>query len=63
MPADIGSLYVKELYQEKGWSPVHIEMFLRVYCGEAGIHGGFATYESAGKNDTKKRMRKTGYYG
>ncbi|KAI7855145.1 saccharopine dehydrogenase [Circinella umbellata] len=47
VPADIGSLYVKELYQEKGWSPVHIEMFLRIYHGEAGIHGGFATYESA----------------
>ncbi|KAI9259518.1 saccharopine dehydrogenase [Phascolomyces articulosus] len=62
VPADIGSLFVKELYQKKGWSPVHIEMFLRVYCGESGIHGGYATYESAvhgvGSAEVLREIRK-----
>ncbi|KAI9495351.1 Saccharopine dehydrogenase-domain-containing protein [Zychaea mexicana] len=62
IPADMGSLFVKELYEAKGWSPVHIEMFLRMYSGETGLHGGFGTYESAvhgvGSAEVLREMRK-----
>lgn len=45
----MGVLFVKRLYAERGWTPAHVEMFLRVYCGPAGLRAGYATFESAGK--------------
>lgn len=44
----MGVLFVKQLYAARGWTPAHVEMFLRIYCGEQGLRGGYTTYESAG---------------
>lgn len=43
----MGVLFVKQLYAARGWTPAHVEMFLRIYCGEQGLRGGYTTYESA----------------
>lgn len=48
VPTDMGVLYTKKLYTEKGWVPSQIEMFFKMHTGEAGMRGGYATYESAG---------------
>ncbi|KAG1458696.1 hypothetical protein G6F46_002048 [Rhizopus delemar] len=47
VPTDMGVLYTKKLYTEKGWVPSQIEMFFKMHTGEAGMRGGYATYESA----------------
>ncbi|CAO3689068.1 hypothetical protein CU097_014286 [Rhizopus azygosporus] len=47
VPSDLGVLYTKNLYAERGWTPTQIEMFLRIHVGEAGMRGGYATFESA----------------
>lgn len=48
VPTDMGVLYTKKIYTEKGWVPSQIEMFFKMHTGEAGMRGGYATYESAG---------------
>jgi hypothetical protein len=45
----MGVLYTKSLYTKHGWNPSQIEMFLKVHTGDAGLRGGYATFESAGK--------------
>ncbi|KAI8077157.1 saccharopine dehydrogenase [Thamnidium elegans] len=47
VPTDMGVLYTKNLYTEKGWTPTQIEMFLKIHTGPSGLRGGFATFESA----------------
>ncbi|KAG1461999.1 hypothetical protein G6F56_005608 [Rhizopus delemar] len=47
VPTDMGVLYTKNLYAEKGWIPSQIEMFFKMHTGEAGMRGGYTTYESA----------------
>lgn len=49
VPSDLGVLYIKRLFAARGWTPAHIEMFLRIYTGPSGLRVGYATFESAGK--------------
>ncbi|KAI9255305.1 Saccharopine dehydrogenase [Sporodiniella umbellata] len=62
VPTDMGVLYTKNLYKEKGWVPSQIEMFFKLNIGEAGMRGGYATYESAvhgfGSADLLREIRK-----
>lgn len=46
----MGVVYTKNLYTQHGWIPNQIEMYLKVHSGPAGLRGGYATYESAGKS-------------
>lgn len=50
VPTDMGVLYTKNLYTEKGWVPSQIECFLKIHTGPSGLRGGYATFESAGTN-------------
>ncbi|KAI8150114.1 saccharopine dehydrogenase [Fennellomyces sp. T-0311] len=56
------SVKPSQLYEARGWTPVHIEMYIRIHCGEAGLHAGYATYESAvhgvGSAELLKEIRK-----
>ncbi|KAI9315593.1 saccharopine dehydrogenase [Dichotomocladium elegans] len=47
VPADMGTLFVKRQFVARGWTPAHVEMFLRIHCGELGLRAGYATFESA----------------
>ncbi|KAI8069600.1 saccharopine dehydrogenase [Gongronella butleri] len=47
VPTDMGVLWVKQLYQQRGWTPTQVEMFFKLHTGPAGLRGGYATYESA----------------
>ncbi|KAI7899559.1 uncharacterized protein BX663DRAFT_183375 [Cokeromyces recurvatus] len=62
VPTDMGVVYTKNLYTQHGWTPTQIEMFLRLHIGEAGMRGGYATYESAvhgfGSAELLKEIRK-----
>jgi hypothetical protein len=45
----MGVVFTKKLYTQHGWIPNQIEMFLKIHYGAAGLRGGYATFESAGK--------------
>ncbi|KAG1175100.1 hypothetical protein G6F70_001190 [Rhizopus microsporus] len=61
VPSDLGVLYTKNLYAERGWTPTQIEMFLRIHVGEA-VHG-FGSAELLREIRKASNLKKLEYVG
>ncbi|KAJ1564867.1 hypothetical protein HK405_013756, partial [Cladochytrium tenue] len=47
IPADLGTLFVKQEFDKQGYTAASVEMMVRLLSGPSGLRVNFATYESA----------------